>query len=1118
MQKLSYLSVLGYHNALPSRDVWLPLKYSTKDVQIPPDDVWEKNIYSAGSFIELPHDDKSSFYKLGFGLSHDKRVVVLTPFDSHKGDKLQNLRFNLPNSVFSESTIALQYVSNGSSVEHLVIDLIDENYLFVTIKVDIECFLRGSDETRLSLQNFREWINISAPYSFELRSKPLVLRPLDVMNYIVSLEDGGLLHFRRKALLGGLDIFSFQNSQSLSLNIMSGLFGHKNKDKADDGVSSNAVIDAVPSSESAFITISLKRELQSWDLHLHKMISSQKISSELSRMDTLNLLSKRYLLRRDFGGLTFFFALDLTSRNWTELPLSPILKCFQISPQLEFLEWDIFKGTCDQLKTMIADHNVTGKVQVQDFNVISLGESSFMISILFRSNGLGYLLQQDINIHSKESQIRLKCAVEEEPYFLSAKASLQNELEVRKALESGRYDLQILEAALMSIKKSFITNDVLFDGPLTTDSILNCVNHIAVKNGITIYSVLSQILMVCEELRKRSQEPLSLYVSLRTSVVSQAHGMGIFRVAHVCESNPDDDKIMAILSKIQSRVSVNTLFYIQLQLSLTETLDKKVAQTLADTLLAEKFTEQEIFQFGQDLLSSPSALERLKGKIDCFSKDSTLIAKPSSIKSSFCPGYFEKAVFQSSLRVISTRQENFLTQVAVLFLLFDADEQVLLFLRAIHRNLRKIALVELLLNSKLLGLNVDPEKNDFFIGVSIWKVFFQKHPNISELIYNEEYNRAIDAFNIQIDSENFSDWVSKTLFAYLSCENFKVVEFYFASLLDSKNPTHTFLKAFIDFYNGNLDSFLSQILSISNLQEVFFTLRSWALQYLEKSMKLMRLFTSVSPGEVENNELLSIILHELASFAHELASETKANLHDVIKVSAALEKTAIDHLKKLDTNATKYIQLLELYHRKLLDRSLKIRQYEDAAECLFQLDSLVTRRDLKVLFSHFLRILLSDNLVNFLFEPQMLLRFSSYYSLVDRVLLEISNEDLLLSKALRCYETLYSWRLLAPTTTLLQLVMGDRRGAVEALYIFITRFRMEKEVLLSDSNGLEDFKQYKLKILELYMIILNCLLTFTHTEDRWFMRKSDDGLQVVTIDELRLEYNCWLRDLETEVA
>ena len=48
------------------------------------------------------------------------------------------------------------------------------------------------------------------------------------------------------------------------------------------------------------------------------------------------------------------------------------------------------------------------------------------------------------------------------------------------------------------------------------------------------------------------------------------------------------------------------------------------------------------------------------------------------------------------------------------------------------------------------------------------------------------------------------------------------------------------------------------------------------------------------------------------------------------------------------------------------------------------------------------------------------------------------------------------------------LELGDKRGAIEALYEFITRFRIE-----NPTGDVE--RKVKLKILEIYMIILNLL-------------------------------------------
>ena len=56
---------------------------------------------------------------------------------------------------------------------------------------------------------------ISVPYSFELRSSPFLLKCLDNLNLIVSLKDGGLLHFKRDEELGEINVFNFQEQGTL---------------------------------------------------------------------------------------------------------------------------------------------------------------------------------------------------------------------------------------------------------------------------------------------------------------------------------------------------------------------------------------------------------------------------------------------------------------------------------------------------------------------------------------------------------------------------------------------------------------------------------------------------------------------------------------------------------------------------------------------------------------------------------------------------------------------------------------------------------------------------------------------------------------------------------------
>ena len=96
--------------------------------------------------------------------------------------------------------------------------------------------------------------------------------------------------------------------------------------------------------------------------------------------------------------------------------------------------------------------------------------------------------------------------------------------------------------------------------------------------------------------------------------------------------------------------------------------------------------------------------------------------------------------------------------------------------------------------------------------------------------------------------------------------------------------------------------------------------------------------------------------------------------------------------------------------------------------------------------------------------------------------------------------------------------MGDKRGAIEALYEFITRFRIE-----NPTGDVE--RKVKLKILEIYMIILNLLKSFENNQDQWFLKTNSykettttTRRSIVSLNDLKLEYLEWLKNLDEDVS
>lgn len=211
---------------------------------------------------------------------------------------------------------------------------------------------------------------------------------------------------------------------------------------------------------------------------------------------------------------------------------------------------------------------------------------------------------------------------------------------------------------------------------------------------------------------------------------------------------------------------------------------------------------------------------------------------------------------------------------------------------------------------------------------------------------------------------------------------------------------------------------------------------------------------------------------------------------EFINNALKFERIAVENLKKINNPDETVILNIDQFYLNIFEMALSSLKYDLVYECLSYLSSSKVSKifDFKDLLSRFINNLMLNQRISIIFPPNSNKLYSRHYLLIDSILLETANNELALANSLKCYEYLYTWRLFGPTLDSSQL--ADKRGAAESLYMFITRFKHEQKNLLANSTTVvEDIKQYKLKILELYMIILNCLKSFDDDEDKWILNQ-----------------------------
>lgn len=118
------------------------------------------------------------------------------------------------------------------------------------------------------------------------------------------------------------------------------------------------------------------------------------------------------------------------------------------------------------------------------------------------------------------------------------------------------------------------------------------------------------------------------------------------------------------------------------------------------------------------------------------------------------------------------------------------------------------------------------------------------------------------------------------------------------------------------------------------------------------------------------------------------------------------------------------------------------------------------------------------------------------YRLIDNIL-NTAAENQPILKAVKYYEIIYSFR-----------IKVNKRGAIESLYRFITRFEDDRHIELNNR------KITYLKVLEFYLIILNCLKSFGSEKDRWMLKYGNKN-QLITLKDLESQYAMHLQKLNS---
>ncbi|CUM63696.1 uncharacterized protein PRCAT00001280001 [Priceomyces carsonii] len=1151
--------ITGFRRHLPIQNVTLPLKYPRVLENKSAADAFSESLTASGSLIKLKDKFDSYIQFVSYEILSDMKTIILTPINlqtNELGLVFRSLQISLPHEIIAKDCFSIIYSApvheSNDDDPFFIVDLIDENFLFISLKIQLSDFIVSQEHNRLSVDNFKSWGNISVPYSFELRSSPFLSKAIDPYNIIVSLKDGGLLHFQRTDLLKDFDVYNFTDASSLfNLNIFGGILkkGETNLESLIGGISSDAVIDLIALDSSFIVTYSVSKILRFWNIKTHeqicKSIDLSKLNSSQAIPTTvptkyLNVFQnrntgKKYLALPIAGsvmneknnsrsGFTFkiweinfhshhFEAVEIQSLNF--LPIRPKLPTYnEQEDQNQHSIW------------LIQDYLVKFEEDRIKFHILWKSNISSVVStydVVFPSGSITSVMWSELNLSGSLAEIA--------PY---------HEIEYYRdmILSSGRYDDMVVITSL-NIFREHATLSPSVRGESIRNLVIETINAISKENLLDLRSCWFRLFSLCEEFKKLSDESLSFVdVDSKFLVSLHANGIGIFRKSHYYEEylrvENSKDKLAKILNRLSLILSTKTYYKILQSIKGIQKLTVESSAELYDTYLYKKITDEEVKAIMNEMETIPNAMDIMSLLINRPLKE-TGLGPFSSHEDDL--EIFTKLCTITSFKNIKHQHQFILLGLFILILICEPSDQILSLSNQIIEKISSFGLIESIFDTGFApSYSKQPPCNKLENSL-FWTGIVDKNEELKRLISDLKINEAYDYFNSSIISKGDKFVVDVSLDLIKHGEGKLIQEKFFARLHQNEtierfliglvylinNEPAKFFEIFdeyeaFDMNNRIIRDRVSDLLDSDNRIKEF--LDTFLADEIDESLKKANYFHALSTlcrSQVKYNRVHSNSLTDFISPEEDTQSIEK----DFILRALKFEEKAIKSLRLTKNFDERVEKMVDQYYLNILDMSLNLSNYKMVYDALYNLDisKFKGNYDYFKLFTKFISHLISNHAISELFHKDKRFLYQKHYLLIDSILLELANGELTLSNSLRCYEFLYSWRLFGCSIQMDSEHLADKRGAVEALYMFITRFKFEKSNLLTNTTTtVEDIKEYKLKILELYLVILNCLKSFENDEDKWLIKSIDsESLSIMKLDDLSTEYFEWLKELELEL-
>ncbi|KAK6203515.1 nuclear pore protein [Scheffersomyces amazonensis] len=1157
--------VVGYKQHLPTQVIKLPLQYpNSVGLLGTPNEQFHKKLSNSGNVIDLNNNSSinSVIDYISYDILNDLKTITLSPINSksnHFNLPFQNICISLPHSIISFKCLSISLTkndNNNNNNNYVVIDLIDESYLFITIKISLEDFIvRDSTKIKYSLNNFNNWGHISVPYSFELRSNPYLLKSLDEFNIIVSLKDGGLLHFKRSNILNDFEVYTFNEAISmLPLNLFSGLFGTKPNDSRREivleGISSNSIVDVINiNSSSIIVTLTVSKSIKLWSLKSHQLYSDPIYITEIHDLSSwLTSIPAKYLQTittdNDNNNTLLLLTLYYTTNSNQEIESDKrsrfTFKSWKISDSdLSLNDTDAIIFQPELPNTLLETfgskfQNILWFIQDYQTQII---HDTIKYHILWKSNTSSVLVTYTIGLNNGEVLSINWSNDGDYKIFQEFSPIHSNDYYSNMILNSGRYDSFIVSTSLNLVRNHLGLDSIEYNKDNSIRQIIDETFTNAKKNIQDDKFYWFQLASLCEEFKKLSEEALSLTLCKNSNsnsnsndfLVLQVNGLGLFRPSHYYESFSfqADNKLVKILNQLSSLISIKTFTKIQKRIkNLSKITELEIEEF--DGYIGNKLSDDEVHGLMTELESIPNVLDLINLLIDGSLEDFETIESFNNINSNQDSTNLSisKRLFTiSTFKTIKLEHESILLKLLILFVICDSNNEILELLNKIISKLRSYDLIEFIFDTSFKSSDlVSPIEKSKLNSVEyslFWSGVVGKEPKLKSLISNSTLNEACDYYFGNLFKLNSDEIIVNIVLDLLNRNEGKFIKDSFFKELKISRNIDRFLIGLIYLINNEVDEFFQifktyEAFDINNqaLKDKIYN----SLSQIENiKLFLDTIFTS------ETNEILkkSNYFHSLSELSKSQADvakyqESKSIVSSKNKFSSTetnfittaieFEKISIDILKESNS----FFNELNSHYINLFELALIISNYNECSKSLSNLS--IDDQKYKELFTRYIIKLVSNQAISKLFPPEDNSLYIKNYLLIDEILISLANNEKSLSNSLKLYQYVYSWRLFGSSSSLKHNQVGDKRGAIEALYIYIVRFKRHEL-----SSFSEDTKQFKLKVLELYMIIINSLKSFEEDDDKWIIKVGSKSNEIKTLDQLKIEYYEWSKELELEL-